>query len=129
MEEPPETPWHGAEAWRPRIWPVWVNKFYQVLVVLVAGPLAGGELPLGDVARGEVTQAQEVRGASDVAFLLARECRQPRQVQALFPALCSCETKENLMEPVSYAPWMHWHGDMKVGLQKVAWKVQLWPFI
>lgn len=91
IEQTSETPRHRVEPLRPGIRPSWVNKLSQVTVgEVAAATTTWWVVLLGDVAGGEMTNAEEVTGPLDVALLLGGKCGQARRPEALLDTLPSC---------------------------------------
>lgn len=96
IEQTSETPGHRIEPLWPRVRPSWVNQLSQVTVSEVAAATtAWWVVLLGDVAGGEMTDAEEVAGPLDVALLLGGKCGQSRCPKALLDTLPSCVHNHN----------------------------------
>lgn len=87
VQQAPEAPGNRVEPFRAGVRPLWVHQLGQVTVRKVAVSKARWVVLQGDVASGEMAEAQEVTGSLDVTFLLRREDGQPRSSQALLAAL------------------------------------------
>lgn len=87
VQQAAEAPGNRVEPLGTRIGPLRVHQLGQVTVGEVAVAEACWVILHGDVAGGEVAEAQEVAGALDVALLLRREDGKSRGSQALLAAL------------------------------------------
>lgn len=77
IQQAAKAPRNRVEPLRTGIGPLRVYQLGQVTVGEVAVAETSWVVLHGDVAGGEVAEAQEVAGALDVALLLRREDRQP----------------------------------------------------
>lgn len=98
VQHPSETPGHRVEPFWPRVRPSRINQLSQVTVGEVAVATAAWWVVfLGDVAGGEMANAQEVTGPFDVTFFLGSKGRQSGRPQSLLRTFPSYRNTQHVM--------------------------------
>ena len=107
VQQASEAPGNRVEPLWSRIRPLRVNQLSQVAVWEVAVSEAWWVILHGDVASGEMSEAQKVTGSLDVTLLLRREDGQPWGSQALLAALPAWRGKFRFSSVQQDSVWCH----------------------